>query len=175
MEGKVMMFDVSGAEIGETYTRRARQLVKQQRAVWADDTHTAIRFMPDTAGEWEPEPAPAASAAPAPKVDRSGSILYAMAERRMRDRTRVIIHSLFLIPVFIFIPLFWGGLSNWRMSDFAMVTMGIAWGAWIMSYICHLRNYVKGSGYSTRPASEARRKLMLDVEVDRLRRMGYTE
>ena len=46
MESKVILYDSSNTKIGETYTRRARQLVKQQRATWTDESHTAIRFAP---------------------------------------------------------------------------------------------------------------------------------
>lgn len=47
MEGKVALININGDKIGETYTRRARQLVKQQRAVWVDDSQKAIRFTSD--------------------------------------------------------------------------------------------------------------------------------
>jgi len=46
MEGKVLLYDSHDNKIGETFTRRARQLVKQQRATWTDDNHNAIRFAP---------------------------------------------------------------------------------------------------------------------------------
>lgn len=45
MEGKVTLFNVNNDKIGETYIRRARQLVKQQRALWVDDSQKAIRFL----------------------------------------------------------------------------------------------------------------------------------
>ena len=177
MESKVIMYDASGTEVGETYTRRARQLVKQQRAVWADDTHTAIRFAPDTTEEWEPAPVPAPPPTPpAPTPDRTGA-LYALAERRVRDRRRIVWHTVALIPVLFF--LFLWGVSSWnarRGGEMYLIFMGIGWGAWVTAYIAHLRSYVKMSGHIPRPGSwEARRKMTLDVEVDRLRRMGYTE
>jgi len=183
MESKVIMHDASGAEVGETYSRRARQLVKQQRAVWADDTHTAIRFVPDTAEEWEAEPDPTAAthssaihAAPPSAKDKTGA-LYAMAERRIRDRNRLIWHTVALLPVFIII--FAWGYSTYnavRSGELFLLFAGFLQGAWVMSYISRLRNYVKMSGYLPIPGSwEARRKMALDIEVDRLRRMGYTE
>jgi len=46
MEGKVLLYNSLDTKIGETYTRRARQLVKQQRASWVDDSQKAIRFAP---------------------------------------------------------------------------------------------------------------------------------
>ena len=173
MEGKVIMLDASGAEIGETYTRRARQLVKQQRAMWADDAHTAIRFMPDTAEDWELEPTPVAGPTPpAPETDRTGA-LYAIAARRMRDRRRIIWHTLALIPVFLIIFL-WGMTSyhGSRQGEGFLIFMGFSWGVWMTLYINHLRSYIKSCDYIPR---STRRRIMLDAEVDRLKRMGYTE
>jgi len=46
MEGKVLLYDSSDIKIGETFTRRARQLVKQQRASWVNENQDAIRFAP---------------------------------------------------------------------------------------------------------------------------------
>jgi len=46
MEGKVLLYDSNGIKIGETFTRRARQLVKQQRASWVNENQDAIRFAP---------------------------------------------------------------------------------------------------------------------------------
>jgi len=178
MESKVIMYDANGTEVGETYTRRARQLVKQQRAVWADDTHTAIRFAPDTTEEWEAEP----TSAPAPTahtpVSESSYALYALAEKRVRDRNRVILHSVALIPVLIII--FIWGVSSWnarRGGEMFILFMGIGWGAWVTSYICHLRNYIRKYNTLLGPGGSwsARRRMALDVEVDRLRRMGYTK
>jgi len=175
MESKVIMYDAGGTEVGETYTRRARQLVKQQRAVWADDTHTAIRFAPDVANEWEVEPSPTPPSAPhSPLKDRTGA-LYAMAEKRVRDRRRLIWHTVALIPVFL-ILLIWGatGYNARRGGEMFLVFMGVGWGAWGMSYVSRLRNYFNLNGIL--PGNwESRRKMALDLEVDRLRRMGYSE
>jgi len=46
IETKVTLYNANEVKIGETYTRRARQLVRQQRAMWIDDTQSAIRFAP---------------------------------------------------------------------------------------------------------------------------------
>jgi len=47
MENKVLLFNSNDEKVGETYTRRARQLVKQQRAFWVDDTQKILKFFPD--------------------------------------------------------------------------------------------------------------------------------
>jgi len=46
MENKVSLYNSFDTKIGETYPRRAQQLVRQQRAMWTDDTQTAVRFAP---------------------------------------------------------------------------------------------------------------------------------
>ena len=46
MDGKVLLYDSNDVKIGETYIRRARQLVKQQRAFWVDESQKAIKFAP---------------------------------------------------------------------------------------------------------------------------------
>jgi len=176
MEGKILMYDSNGTEVGETYSRRARQLVKQQRAVWADDTHTAIRFAPDTTEDWEtasPHPAPHHT----PHSPDKGSVLYALAEKRVRDRRQLIWYTVALIPVFVII-LIWGAWSYnaARNGGFFLICMGFAWGAWAMAYVSRLRNYFTMSGYNLLSSNrETRYKMALDMEVDRLRRMGYSE
>ena len=46
MEPKITLYNSNDEKIGETYMRRAKQLVRQQRAMWTDEYHTAIRFAP---------------------------------------------------------------------------------------------------------------------------------
>jgi len=196
MEGKVILFDANGTEIGETYARRARQLVKQQRAIWADDTHTAIQFMPDAEEAWElhpksesaahtsyPEPDPVSHAAHKPfssstahHTTDTASGLYALAARRMQDRKRIIWHSLLFIPGYFLILFLWMIATNARMFNLSFLTMGFAWGAWTMAFIAHLRTFAKEYGYSLRPKDwETRRRIRLEAEVEHLKRMGYSE
>ena len=176
MEGKVTLIDANGVQIGETYTRRARQLVKQQRAIWADDTHTAIQFMPDSAEEWEtpitPEPEPVHTPPPASTVDTT---LYAMAEKSIYDRRRLILHTVAVIPGYIAIAILWAIIISGRWFEMSYLTMGIAWGMWTMAYISHLRNYKKAYRYLSAGDYTARRRMQLQAEVDRLKRLGYTE
>ena len=46
MENKVILYNSFDVKIGETFPRRAKQLVRQQRAMWLDDNQAAIRFAP---------------------------------------------------------------------------------------------------------------------------------
>jgi len=47
MERKVILYNSNDIKIGETFPRRAQQLVRRQRAAWIDDGQTAIRFYPN--------------------------------------------------------------------------------------------------------------------------------
>lgn len=44
MERKIILYNSNDIKIGETFLRRAQQLVRRQRAAWTDDSQTAIRF-----------------------------------------------------------------------------------------------------------------------------------
>lgn len=46
-ENKVTLISSEDVVIGETFMRRAKQLVRRQRAQWTDDNQTAIRFYPE--------------------------------------------------------------------------------------------------------------------------------
>jgi len=47
MENKVVLYNSNDIKIGETFVRRAKQLVNRQRAQWTDSSQTAIRFYPE--------------------------------------------------------------------------------------------------------------------------------
>ena len=46
MSSMITMLDASDNKIGETFSRRAKQLVKQQRAAWISEDQKAIKFVP---------------------------------------------------------------------------------------------------------------------------------
>jgi hypothetical protein len=46
MESKIILYDSDNIKIGETFHRRAKQLVRQQRAAWTDEGQKAVRFFP---------------------------------------------------------------------------------------------------------------------------------
>jgi len=171
MEAKVLLIDANGVEIGETYSRRARQLVKQQRAIWADDSHTAIKFAPDHEEEWE-QPQ---EELPVSRLEKSPEALYILAEKRIRDRKRMIIHTLLLIPGYIAFTIFWNIMTDGRMHHMSFLTLGIAWGMWTMYFITQLRAFIKNYSVNIPRDWESRRRIKLEAEIDRLKRMGYRE
>jgi|GEM_PF-3789195 len=93
MEGKVLLYDVDGKKIGETFMRRAQQLVKQQRAVWTDESQTAARFITDAVIKEE-------DAAPTPIFDDEEWIVD-LAKRRIRQGKVLIIHFVVFFPALV--------------------------------------------------------------------------
>ena len=144
MESKVLMFDVDNNKIGETFTRRAKQLVKQQRAIWLDESQRAIRFLDDGLDyeiNVEAKP-PSYSHAPhweteseEPLKEHYEEWLVTLAQKRIKDRKRFIIHSIIFIPVVLFIF----SISNGNRTlgrDAAML------GSWFTAYAIHTFQFV---------------------------------
>jgi len=95
MEGKVVLYDSNNAKIGETYTRRARQLVKQQRASWVDESQGAIKFAPGMEHMDDPAPTDMPSYDIDPRADKE---LMKLAKRRVHARFAFRLHAS-LLPI----------------------------------------------------------------------------
>jgi len=163
MEEKILLFDVNDVKVGETFGRRARQMVVQQRAVWTDESKRAIRFTTEEAAE--------ASGAPEPdEKEKTADALYALAEKRLRVRKRFVIHSIALLPGYIICLFCIGGLSESVDGGFAAFLCGILFGIWTTLYVGHAYFYKKTHGASEDKKERYRRKL--EDEVVRLKRMG---
>ena len=168
MDGKVLLLDANDAKVGETFFRRARQLVSQQRAEWVDESHNAIRFAPDT-DDWREETAYPAAAEESADDD---NWIYNLAVKRLKDRKWFIIHAIALFPVYIFLYGIASAVFYSRndVSEFFMFTAG----AWTMASAIHMWYFFKTYLKGYRPAgSEERRARRLANEVERLRRMEY--
>ena len=100
MESKVALYDSNNNKIGETYTRRARQLVKQQRASWVDDSQSAIRFAPGMEHMDDPVPIDISNYEIDPKTDRE---LMKLAKRRVHARFAFRLH----LAIFFILCPFW--------------------------------------------------------------------
>ena len=134
MEGKVTLFDANNIKIGETFARRAKQLVKQQRAFWLDDSHSAVRFAPDMEEDWEkPAPTPIKEEFAGISVtagDTDEAIIIAIAAKRITERKLFLLHSVSFIPMAFFITIFAFAIR----SD---VFLAIALAGWITCYGVH--------------------------------------
>ena len=95
MDGKVVLYDSHDVKIGETYMRRARQLVKQQRASWIDDSQNSIRFAPGMEHMDDPMPIDT----PGYDIDaRTDKELMKLAKRRVHARFAFKLHAS-LLPI----------------------------------------------------------------------------
>jgi len=103
MEGKVILYDANDTKVGETFMRRARQFVKQQRAEWIDDNHNAIRFVADLEN-WE--------TAIMPSDDPNDTQLILLAEKRITERKRFIIHSIVAVPIWLVLVFVFGNMTR---------------------------------------------------------------
>ena len=168
IDTKVTLYDAENKRMGETFSRRARQLVKQQRANWTDETHTAIRFLPDAAEEWEAETeTPEAPAS----MDKN---LYALATKRINTRRKMFWHTLGLIPGYMFFAV---AANGWMRYGFDRgLFVGVMFTLWTLSYIYTVRQFIKhNKGFFPLAEMENRRARKLLDEVERLKRMGYGE
>ena len=165
METKVIMYDADNQKVGETFLRRARQLVSKQRATWTDDTQTAIRFAPDDPLEMETD------IIDTPSKDKDERLLslakQIISERH--ERHRFIWHTLALIPGYISIIFVINVMLAARNGNDYVFFL---WGAWTMAYAIHAYVFIKPRWLSYRNL-EGRYRQTLDYEIERLKRMGY--
>ena len=164
MKNKIMLFDASGVPVGETFMRRARQLVNQQRAEWINDN--AIRFAPDAdigEAEWSADFTEAPAAVISDAADTgSEALLYYMAERRINERKMFVWHSIFMLPVYL-ILLILAAMIGHSGQYFLLAT----WSAWTTPYMLHAFVFLKARLKEYRPEDKERQ---LEREVDKLRR-----
>ena len=104
MEGKIVLYNEYDQKVGETFVRRARQLVKQQRAEWIGDSQNAIRFVADVE-DWEVDTIAGDTSV---RSDKSEEWLIPLAEKRIVERKRFIIHSIVAIPTWLFLVMIAG-------------------------------------------------------------------
>ncbi|MCL2235132.1 MAG: 2TM domain-containing protein [Defluviitaleaceae bacterium] len=140
MEKKVILYNSDNAKIGETFVRRARQLVKQQRAVWTDDRQDAIRFAPGAENSEED------ASVELPRLEVSDlhpvpdMKLMKLARQRVIMRTvfkglcaSYVIVNIFLVAVWFFTS---GGVGNFsfaRFGDFFAGNLPYFWPGWVMA------------------------------------------
>jgi len=96
MDSKVILYDSHNNKIGETYARRARQLVKQQRASWVDESGGAIRFAPGMENMDD-------AVADDMREKHMDKELMRLARRRVHARFGFRLHSLIALAVCVFL------------------------------------------------------------------------
>jgi len=101
MESKVLLYDSNDVKIGETFTRRARQLVKQQRASWVDENQDAIRFAPGMENLDATSTDDAGEKRPAESLDTEDELMK-VAKRRVYARFALKLHASIAVVLSIF-------------------------------------------------------------------------
>ena len=143
MENKVKLYGSDDNKIGETYFRRAKQLVKQQRAVWVGDDQKAAKFLPGADETYDhcEISTETGFGHTSPMDDEK---LFLLARKRLEQRKLFWAHSVLLIPGILFAWLMAAGvIDEFINAEFALFFLGLSWGVWITAYAIHLYVYVK--------------------------------
>ncbi|MCL1988653.1 MAG: hypothetical protein FWG64_11910 [Firmicutes bacterium] len=185
-ESKIALYDSNDNKIGETFMRRAKQLVKQQRAAWTDESQTALKFgagmenfvVPETAiiaedtAEFELE-LETEFTATKPTKSAEESWIVLLAEQRIKARKFFILHSIIAVPaiyplvalVFFFLRY----VLPWNED----VIYGGVFGSWITAYVIHFCVFFKNSGTPLkRPIFEkkqTRKERQLALEIAKIK------
>ena len=177
IDSKITLYDADNKRIGETFTRRARQLVKQQRAMWTDENHTAIRFLPDAAEDWEADEAWEAVTPPGPEKAKPAesdddAMLYTLARKRISTRRRMFWNTILLLPGYFCIAMF--GSVAFRWQWYKGFATGAGFALWTVLFIYTVYNFIKfNRGYYPIAAIEGRNARRIAEEVEHLRRLGF--
>ncbi|MCL2576134.1 MAG: hypothetical protein FWE33_06845 [Defluviitaleaceae bacterium] len=113
---KITVYDANDERIGDTFSRRAKQLVLKNRAVWYDDGNLAIRLIKE---EKQMEIYPADNGKiidlreDAPTADDAeNKLLMYLAKRNVRKRRNLIVHILAWIVTAFFVLVVTDGFSH---------------------------------------------------------------
>ena len=138
MSKMITMYDASDNKIGETFFRRAKQLVKQQRAAWTSDDQKAIKFAPDMDNISEE------SDDIAQQDNTEEEWIRELAQKRINDRRLFKWHSIAFVPSLIVAIIVAGGIMDAAFGgDGALLFLGLAWGSLSTAYFIHLYFYFK--------------------------------
>ena len=164
MKDKVKVLDHTDSQVGETFMRRARQLVKQQRAEWVDNE--TIRFVHDEntdKSEWKIAACEEESDAcvETPRRTDKEALLYYLAEKRLLRRRMFVLHTILMIPGY-FACLAFAALVR---GDGFPLFMALSFG-WTTPYLLHCSVFIYAKTQEYSPSREHR----LAMEVDKLRR-----
>lgn len=166
MEQKVLLYDANDVKIGETFIRRAAQLVKQQRAKWTDDTQTAIRFAADAQVIEEETSELFAASAKGINIALEDAGLVALAEKRIKERLRFVYHSVALVPGFVLIFIFTLLTANLFDGYVAMFFLAFTSGSWCTAYAIHAVQFLnKCKGAASSRGKEERKARRLAAEI----------
>ena len=112
---QLAVYDESGAQIGMTFPKRARQLINKQRALWHDDTHTSIRLLPDSKEDAPMDEYLDDDMDETPGPSGSDDLLLYLAKKNVREKRNLIKHIVVYIAALPLIAAFYEAIiSNTR-------------------------------------------------------------
>jgi len=165
MENKVLLYDISGKKVGETFMRRARQLVKQQRAMWMDDGQTAVQFITDVNTK---EIMDDAEISPLPVFDDEAWMID-LANKRIIQRRVYITHSVAFaigtIPLSFAISLA-ADNSYWFMMAMAIT----ATSSWFLGFMAHTIVFAVKMHRVRRPDEASGQQRAIEREIANIKR-----
>ena len=160
MSSMITMFDASDNKIGETFFRRAKQLVKQQRAAWTSDDQKAIKFVPgmESLSEEADEDISQDSA--------DEKWIHVLAIKRIQDRKLFRWHSIAILPGLIVAFLVAAVVVDAAFGgDMALMFLGLAWGSLSTAYFIHVFFYLKKYPIRDSASKKARKEREIAVEI----------
>ena len=164
MSNMIVMLDASDNKIGETFFRRAKQLVKQQRAAWTSDDQKAIKFVPgmENLNEEADEDISQDSA--------DEKWIHELAIKRIKDRKLFRWHSIAILPGLIMAFLVTAVVVDAAFGgDIALMFLGLAWGSLSTSYFIHVYFYVRKYPIRDNALKKARREREIAAEIAAIR------
>ena len=160
MSNMITMYDASDNKMGETFFRRAKQLVKQQRAAWTGDDQKAIKFVPGM--EYLNEGVDDTSS----KDSTEEKWIHELAIKRIKDRRLFKWHSITFVPGLIFAFMVAAGMIDAAFGgNAALLFLGLAWGSLSTAYFIHLYFYVKKYPLRDSSVKKARKQREIAAEI----------
>jgi len=151
--GKITVFDQNNQPIGETFPRRAKQLVKKERARWKDDSRSAICLLEEADGLYKEdvqmeiannikdleeikesvvETSPVSCEPEAVERGLENNLLMYLAKRNIRLRYNLIYHIIAWPVAFVALLFI---TSGFRMGAEFYLGFFFAWGLLILHKI----------------------------------------
>ena len=160
MSNMITMFDASDNKIGETFFRRAKQLVKQQRATWTSDDQKAIKFVPgmENLSEETDDGTSQDSA--------DEKWIHVLAIKRIQDRKLFRWHSFSIVPSLFIAFLVAAVVVDAAFGgDMALLFLGLAWGSLSTAYFIHVFFYVRKYPIRDNALKKARKEREIAAEI----------
>jgi len=190
MEQQITVYNEHLAAVGMTFSRRAKQLVNKQRAVWTDETRGAIRLLP----EIKEEPIMTNTNEPSEgseyKDDSIDNCLLCIAKKRVKEKRQLLksigVYIIGCILIFMYMTAnnyfgddnYWSGYVRGNSMGLAQGAL-LTWSALLGWRICtYVYARVKGTNllknFSRDPVKAEYEKLKvmraskIEAEMERL-------